>query len=467
MELPYEIRCSRCHERTTSTIWGPEAACSKVYCLACVPRINVCGQQYALVKDAPPGKTFNNYVVHCPHYTEGCGWTGEVSQVESHLNPNPTEGNLLDGCQFQTVNFKRQLYKRNQQLHSLQKLKVIIFWAVLFAILIIARGLVACRNSGDRRLRVLVPTEESMNESNIYTQALELINTTSHKIVAEVMKKRVEELHINTSEVEDKCKKVGEEATNSCAKKIKKFVLDGFINFQDQIERNQTALESKWKEMIGIATNKWMIELLNITSVQSEIRAEVYNINATTQQLITDSEIMRKEVEELHMNSSAFEHKCKNMIKKVEEATNSHESTLRKLIHDRFSYLQNQIKTLQSNMTDLESKCKTVLRSIAETNTTIELETLIKEKLSAVAEYDRKEVQLHVPSVNTVEEPHSFWWNLLWNLIWYSWLAIISVVAIACIFFFCYILPILLSVAAIVLECLKAVAPILQIFSRN
>ena len=146
MELPYEIRCSRCHERTASRTWGPEAACSKVYCLACVPHINVCGHQYALVKGAPPGKTFNNYLVHCPYYAEGCRWTGEVSQVENHYNPHPTADNLLDGCWFKTLNFKRQHYTKNQQLHNLQEWKVIISWVVLLFAILIAGWLIAYHN---------------------------------------------------------------------------------------------------------------------------------------------------------------------------------------------------------------------------------------------------------------------------------------------------------------------------------
>ena len=98
---------------------------------------------YALVnKGAPPGQNFINYVVHCPYCTEGCGWTGKVSQVESHLNPRPTADNLLDGCQFQTLNFKRQLYKKNQQLNNSKKFKVIFWIVLLFEILIIVEWLV-------------------------------------------------------------------------------------------------------------------------------------------------------------------------------------------------------------------------------------------------------------------------------------------------------------------------------------
>ena len=138
-------------------------------------------------------------------------------------------------------------------------------------------------------------------------------------------------------------------------------------------------------------------------------------------------------------------HKLRGRVMTIKEIEIQTEE-LRKLSYDRFSYLQNQIKALQSNMTGLENKCKKMLRSIADdTNTIKELETLIKKRLSAVTvaehDYDRRDVQNIAPSLVNVEEPHSFWspWNLLWNLIWYSWIAIVSIVVIVCIYFGVYI----------------------------
>ena len=67
---------------------------SRTYCQASVPHINVCGQHHTIVNEgAQPGNgdgTHNNYVVRCPNYGEGCEWTGELNQLENHLNPQPT-----------------------------------------------------------------------------------------------------------------------------------------------------------------------------------------------------------------------------------------------------------------------------------------------------------------------------------------------------------------------------------------
>jgi hypothetical protein len=105
-----------------------------IYCQACVLRINVSGQHmnYTIVsKDSQLGSeddTHNNLIVWCLNSGEGCEWTGELNQLENHLNPQPTTAdNLLpvDGCQFET------LCLRTQQLKEFKILIVCVLLSLL------------------------------------------------------------------------------------------------------------------------------------------------------------------------------------------------------------------------------------------------------------------------------------------------------------------------------------------------
>ena len=102
----YETMCSRCHKLPVSRTWGVTIG-SGTYCQACVPRKNICGQYTIVSKEAHLGSEDDNEViVSCPNSGEGCEWTGELNQLEKHLNPQPTTAdNLLDGCQFETLHF--------------------------------------------------------------------------------------------------------------------------------------------------------------------------------------------------------------------------------------------------------------------------------------------------------------------------------------------------------------------------
>ena len=119
MASPYETVCSRCHKLPVSRTWGVTVG-SRTYCQACVPRINVSGQHYTLASEGVQPGSEDTYLVCCPNSSEGCKWTGEVSQLENHLNPQPTTvDSLLDGCQFQTLHFKCQRYEVKPQTELL------------------------------------------------------------------------------------------------------------------------------------------------------------------------------------------------------------------------------------------------------------------------------------------------------------------------------------------------------------
>ena len=44
------------------------------------------------------------FKVYCTNRQQGCLWTGELRQLDNHLNSNPLKENQLQGCQFTRVN---------------------------------------------------------------------------------------------------------------------------------------------------------------------------------------------------------------------------------------------------------------------------------------------------------------------------------------------------------------------------
>ena len=84
--------------------------CGHSYCAACIGRVEsdgkpcpVCRQQFTLVDNNQLERILNGYTVYCPHEEKGCEWTGELGQLENHLNRTPLPRKLLDGCQFQEI----------------------------------------------------------------------------------------------------------------------------------------------------------------------------------------------------------------------------------------------------------------------------------------------------------------------------------------------------------------------------
>ena len=53
--------------------------------------------------------------VFCSNKEGGCGWQGELGQLDQHLNVGPVEGNQLVGCAYTKVKclFCDEHYQRN------------------------------------------------------------------------------------------------------------------------------------------------------------------------------------------------------------------------------------------------------------------------------------------------------------------------------------------------------------------
>ena len=104
-----EIRCPICLD----VVLDPKLAtdCGHSFCATCIGNWEeerkpcpLCNKQLKLVDDKRLERILNGYEVYCPNKDKGCEWTGELGQLEDHLNHhNPIFDKVLKGCQFQEV----------------------------------------------------------------------------------------------------------------------------------------------------------------------------------------------------------------------------------------------------------------------------------------------------------------------------------------------------------------------------
>ena len=101
-----EVECPVCF----NVVCEPKLAvcCGHSACAACIGQIEnsgkpcpLCSQQIKLVDDRCLEQTLDGLTVHCPHKEKGCEWTGELREVNKHLNRKSVIDSLLKGCQFQ------------------------------------------------------------------------------------------------------------------------------------------------------------------------------------------------------------------------------------------------------------------------------------------------------------------------------------------------------------------------------
>ena len=81
--------------------------CGNSFCHSCIEYIKAsnkpcptCNEEYSIFPDKRLKRTISAFEVRCTHQKDGCEWTGELGQLDAHLNKNPMPGKELDGCQF-------------------------------------------------------------------------------------------------------------------------------------------------------------------------------------------------------------------------------------------------------------------------------------------------------------------------------------------------------------------------------
>ena len=86
--------------------------CGKSYCKECIEQIK------ASTQDCPTCNVRNifsypnlglqqslyDFHVYCTHKSKGCEWTGELRELDNHLNSDPPADKFLEGCPFTVIN---------------------------------------------------------------------------------------------------------------------------------------------------------------------------------------------------------------------------------------------------------------------------------------------------------------------------------------------------------------------------
>ena len=86
--------------------------CGKKFCQSCIQTVKdtnkpcpTCNNKnYTSFIDKGFKQLLCGLKVRCSHQKEGCEWTGELGQLDEHLNTNPLPEKTLEGCPLTTIN---------------------------------------------------------------------------------------------------------------------------------------------------------------------------------------------------------------------------------------------------------------------------------------------------------------------------------------------------------------------------
>ena len=106
--------------------------CGSGFCRVCIESIKSskkpcpeCKEvDFDTAKDTRLKKILYSYKVYCENVSRGCQWVGELGKVDDHLNPNPSEHDHLNGCEFVAINcpYCSKFIKRSDfQVHTNEK----------------------------------------------------------------------------------------------------------------------------------------------------------------------------------------------------------------------------------------------------------------------------------------------------------------------------------------------------------
>ena len=96
--------------------------CGYSYCQSCIERVQLqkspcptCnGADFSVFPNKGLKRSLYAFKVQCSHKKEGCQWTGELGNLDKHLNVNPKVQEQLTGCEFARVECHHccELYQR-------------------------------------------------------------------------------------------------------------------------------------------------------------------------------------------------------------------------------------------------------------------------------------------------------------------------------------------------------------------
>ena len=106
---PKSLECPVC----LLTLRDPHviSCCGNEFCQVCIQRVQEDGKPCPLCNE-PSFTTMlhkkltrevNTLVIHCPQKEVGCGWEGELGQLQLHLNPEAGPSSITKGCDYMIV----------------------------------------------------------------------------------------------------------------------------------------------------------------------------------------------------------------------------------------------------------------------------------------------------------------------------------------------------------------------------
>ena len=110
--------------------------CGKKFCKTCIEHIKstkktcpTCNEEeFSSFADKSSKQLLYSLKVRCSHQKDGCEWTGELRQLDGHLNTDPQPEKQLDGCQFVEIdciykcgNQQQRRYIQNHQIKDCPK----------------------------------------------------------------------------------------------------------------------------------------------------------------------------------------------------------------------------------------------------------------------------------------------------------------------------------------------------------
>ena len=110
LEEVFQTKCPICKKVLREPYQA--GCCGKNYCHLCIERhksnLQPCleceNKAFTLFHNKGLQKTIYGLDVYCTYKNEGCDWTGELKELDNHLNVHPQATKALDGCQFVTIN---------------------------------------------------------------------------------------------------------------------------------------------------------------------------------------------------------------------------------------------------------------------------------------------------------------------------------------------------------------------------
>ena len=85
--------------------------CGKNFCKTCLEGVKEAKKPCPCCKsrfftdfeDKRMQQTLYDFQVHCTYKSKGCEWSGELRELDGHLNENPSAGEVLKGCPFVVI----------------------------------------------------------------------------------------------------------------------------------------------------------------------------------------------------------------------------------------------------------------------------------------------------------------------------------------------------------------------------